>query len=41
MTHRLMVESNCNYNASDFRKKKFNNKTKLQQDLGLAVDKKK
>ena len=30
----------CNYNASDFRKK-FNNKTKLQQDLGLAVDKKK
>ena len=24
-----------------FRKKKFNNKTKLQQDLGLAVDKKK
>lgn len=31
----------CNYNASDFRKKKFNNKTKLQQDLGLAVDKKK
>lgn len=31
----------CNYNASDFRKKKFNNKTKLQQNLGLAVDKKK
>ena len=31
----------CNYNASDFRKKKFNNKTKLQQDLGLADDKKK
>ena len=31
----------CNYNASDFRKKKFNNKTKLQQELGLAVDKKK
>ena len=30
----------CNYNASDFRKKKFNNKTKLQQELGLAVDKK-
>ncbi len=31
----------CNYNADDFRKKKFNNKTKLQQELGLAVDKKK
>lgn len=30
-----------NYNAGDFRKKKFNNKTKLQQELGLAVDKKK
>lgn len=30
-----------NYDASDFRKKKWQNKTKLQQDLGLAVDKKK
>lgn len=29
-----------NYNASDFRKKKANNKTKLQEELGLAVDKK-
>ncbi len=30
-----------NYSASDFRKKKWQNKTKLQQDLGLTVDKKK
>lgn len=30
-----------NYDASDFRKKKWQNKTKLQQDLGLVVDKKK
>lgn len=31
----------ANYSAQDFRKKKINNKTKLQQELGLAVDKKK
>lgn len=30
-----------NYDESDFRKKKVQNKLKLQQDLGLAVDKKK
>lgn len=30
-----------NYDASDFRKKKWQNKTKLQQELGLTVDKKK
>lgn len=30
-----------NYSAEDFRKKKSINKTKLQNDLGLAVDKKK
>ena len=30
-----------NYDASDFRKKKVQNKLKLQQDLGLVVDKKK
>ncbi len=30
-----------NYNASTFRKKKAKNKEKLQQELGLAVDKKK
>ena len=30
-----------NYDASTFRKKKFMNKERLQQDLGLAVDKKK
>lgn len=29
-----------NYDASDFRKKKANNKIKLQEELGLAVDKK-
>lgn len=28
-----------NYNAGDFRKKKVNNKTKLQEMLGLKVDK--
>lgn len=31
----------CNYNAEDFRKKKAVNKNKLQEELGLAVDKKK
>lgn len=31
----------CHYNAGNFRKKKFNNKLKLQEELGLAVDKKK
>ena len=31
----------CHYNAENFRKKKFNNKLKLQEELGLAVDKKK
>ena len=30
-----------NYNASDFRKKKVNNKLKLQEELDLTVDKKK
>ena len=30
-----------NYDVSDFRKKKVQNKLKLQQDLGLAVDKRK
>ena len=30
-----------NYDASNWRKKKFNNKVKLQEELGLAVDKKK
>lgn len=29
-----------NYSKSDFRKKKSQNKTKLQEELGLAVDKK-
>lgn len=29
-----------NYDVSDFRKKKANNKIKLQEELGLAVDKK-
>ncbi len=31
----------CNYDAENWRKKKANNKTKLQEELGLAVDKKK
>ena len=31
----------CNYNAETFRQKKANNKMKLQEELGLAVDKKK
>ncbi len=31
----------CNYDPSNWRKKKANNKTKLQEELGLAVDKKK
>lgn len=31
----------CNYDAQTFRKKKANNKTRLQEDLGLTVDKKK
>ncbi|MDD6058175.1 MAG: glycosyltransferase, partial [Clostridiales bacterium] len=31
----------ANYNAETFRKKKSINKTRLQEDLGLAVDKKK
>lgn len=31
----------CNYDASNWRKKKANNKLKLQEELGLAVDKKK
>ena len=31
----------CNYDAESFRKKKVNNKLKLQEDLGLTVDKKK
>ena len=31
----------ANYDASDFRKKKANNKIKLQEELDLAVDKKK
>lgn len=31
----------ANYNADDFRKKKYINKVKLQEELGLAVDKKK
>lgn len=31
----------CNYDAESFRKKKANNKLKLQEDLGLTVDKKK
>ena len=31
----------AHYNAESFRKKKSMNKTKLQEDLGLAVDKKK
>lgn len=31
----------CHYNAENFRKKKFSNKLKLQEELGLAVDKKK
>ena len=30
-----------NYNASNFRKKKVNNKLKLQEELDLTVDKKK
>ena len=30
-----------NYNAENFRKKKIMNKTKLQEELGLTVDKKK
>lgn len=30
-----------NYNSSNFRSKKWKNKIKLQEDLGLAVDKKK
>ena len=30
-----------NYKPSDFRKKKYMNKVKLQEELGLAVDKKK
>ena len=30
-----------NYKPSDFRKKKYMNKVKLQAELGLAVDKKK
>ena len=30
-----------NYNAGTFRKKKYMNKVKLQEELGLAVDKKK
>lgn len=30
-----------NYDASNFRKKKINNKLKLQEELGLEVDKKK
>lgn len=30
-----------NYNKDNFRNKKFQNKLRLQQDLGLAVDKKK
>ena len=31
----------CNYSADDFRKKKWKNKTKLQEELGLPVDKSK
>ncbi len=31
----------CHYNAENFRKNKSVNKTKLQEELGLAVDKKK
>lgn len=31
----------ANYDSSDFRTKKWKNKTKLQEDLGLTVDKKK
>lgn len=31
----------ANYDASDFRKKKWQNKTRLQEDLGLTVDKRK
>lgn len=31
----------CQYNAETFRKKKAENKVKLQQELGLTVDKKK
>ena len=31
----------CQYNAENFRKKKAENKVKLQQELGLTVDKKK
>ena len=31
----------ANYDKSDFRTKKWKNKVKLQEDLGLAVDKKK
>ena len=31
----------CNFTADDFRKKKYKNKEKLQEELGLPVDKKK
>lgn len=31
----------CNYDKEDFRKKKVNNKVKLQEELGLEVNKKK
>ncbi len=31
----------CNYDKEDFRKKKANNKVKLQEELGLEVNKKK
>ncbi len=31
----------CNYTIDNWRKKKVNNKVKLQEELGLAVDKKK
>lgn len=31
----------CNYDAGNWRKKKVNNKVKIQEELGLAVDKKK
>lgn len=31
----------CNYNAETFRKKKWQNKVRLQEELGLEVDKKK
>ena len=41
MIRQRIQRFNTNYKPSDFRKKKYMNKVKLQAELGLAVDKKK